>query len=311
MNRTVAVVSTGAIGASWAAHFLAEGWAVRAVDPAPGAEAALRAQIEECRPALRALGRPHADGGGTLVWCDSIADAVAGAQLVQENGPERVDVKRAIFAEIGAAAADDAVLASSSSGIRASDFQAAAGDRQARVLIGHPFNPPHLIPLVEVVGGAATDPDAVADALALYTAAGKRPVRLHRELPGHVVNRLQAALWREAYALVDSGAISVRDLDAAMEAGPGLRWALEGPFMTQHLSGGPGGIAHILEHLGPPTAEWWRDLSSVGELSEHMVAAIVDGMDDEVAGRDVAAIRARRDELLVALLRLKSEGPRP
>lgn len=308
MSRTVAIVSTGAIGASWAAYFLAQGWEVRAYDPAPGAEQSLRDHLDSCWPALRELGLPHAGDTSGLTWCASIADAVAEADLVQENGPERLDVKQAIFAEIGAAAAPHAVLASSSSGIPASEFQDAAGDLAGRVLIGHPFNPPHLIPLVEVVGGAATTEDAVEQAIALYDEAGKKPVRLNHELPGHVVNRLQAALWREAYALVDSGAISVADLDTAIASGPGLRWALEGPFMTQHLSGGPGGIAHILEHLGPPTAAWWRDLSDAGELTGHMVETIVSGVDDEVGDRRLADIAAIRDRRLVELLKLKEEG---
>lgn len=307
MTKTVAIISTGAIGASWAAYFLAQGWAVRAFDPAPGAEVALREHIDGCWPALAALGHPHAGEADLLTWCDSIADAVTGADLVQENGPERLDVKQAIFAQIGAAAAPDAVLASSSSGIPASQFQDAAGDLADRVLIAHPFNPPHLIPLVEIVGGDRTSAEAIDAAMDLYAEIGKKPVRLNRELPGHVVNRLQSALWREAYALVDSGAITVADLDTAIESGPGLRWALEGPFMTQHLSGGPGGIAHILEHLGPPTAAWWRDLSDIGDLSDRMVHTIVAGVDTELGAREVREVAAERDRRLVELLRIKDE----
>lgn len=304
MSRTMAIVSTGAIGASWTAYCLAIGWRVRAYDPAPGSEERLHQQLESFWPALHELGAPQAGSIDELTWCPSIADVVAGADLVQENGPERLDLKQQLFAEIGAAASPEAVLASSSSGIPASQFQDAAGDRADRVLIGHPFNPPHLIPLVEVVGGERTSASAVDAAMALYTEAGKTPVRLNRELPGHVVNRLQSALWREAYALVDSGAISVADLDAAIASGPGLRWALEGPFLTQHLSGGPGGIAHILEHLGPPTAAWWRDLSSIGELTDRMVGTIVAGVDDEVGDREVADIAADRDRRLVELLKI-------
>ena len=175
-------------------------------------------------------------------------------------------------------------------------------------MIGHPFNPPHLIPLVEVVPGERTSPEVVDRAVAFYEAVGKRPIRLRHELPGHVANRLQAALWQEAYSLVERGVATVADIDTAISHGPGLRWAVLGPFVNLHLSGGPGGLAHNLEHLGPPTQEWWRDLRSV-TLSPELNAALVAGVEDELAGIDPAALVADRDAVLHQLLAAKAARP--
>jgi carnitine 3-dehydrogenase len=170
-------------------------------------------------------------------------------------------------------------------------------------VVTHPFNPPHLIPLVEVVGGERTSEAAIEAAMAVMTRLGRRPVRVRAELPGHVVNRLQAALWREAYYLVSQGVVSVADLDAAVAAGPGLRWALLGPIATQHLSGGPGGLAHVLDHLGPPMVDWWADLGAP-ELTPALAQTLVDGVAAEVGGRE-DELRARRDEALGELLAVK------
>jgi 3-hydroxyacyl-CoA dehydrogenase len=179
------------------------------------------------------------------------------------------------------------------------------------VLVGHPFNPPHLIPLVEVVAGERTAEEAVERTLAFYTAVGKRPIRVRREVPGHIANRLQAALWQEAYSLVERGVATVADIDTAISQGPGLRWAVLGPFLNQDLSGGPGGIAHILEHLGPPTEKLlWRDLRPV-TLTPELVATLVAGVDDELAGLDRTELAARRDAVLRALLAAKSSVDLP
>jgi 3-hydroxyacyl-CoA dehydrogenase len=232
---------------------------------------------------------------------------VAGADFVQENGPEREDVKHALFALLDAAARPDVVLASSSSGLLPSAIARGCPQHPERVVIGHPFNPPHLIPLVEVVPGERTAEDVVDRAMAFYAAIGKRPIRLRQELPGHVANRLQAALWQEAYSLVERGVASVSDIDTAISAGPGLRWAVLGPFLNQHLSGGPGGIAHVLAHLGPPTERWWRDLGQV-TLTPELVEKLVAGVDEELAGTDVAELVARRDAVLDALLAAKARS---
>jgi carnitine 3-dehydrogenase len=302
--RRVAVVSTGVIGASWAAHFLARGLEVIATDPAPGAEERLRADVAAHWPSLTPV-----DGASpeALTFIPDPAEAVADADFVQENGPEREDVKHALFAALDAAARPDVVLASSSSGLLPSVIARGAPKHPERVLVGHPFNPPHLIPLVEVVPGERTSEEAAEKAMAFYTAVGKSPIRLRQELPGHVANRLQAALWQEAYSLVERGVASVADIDTAISQGPGLRWAVLGPFLNQDLSGGPGGIAHILEHLGPPTERWWRDLRSV-TLTPELVGKLVAGVADELADVDRADLAERRDAVLNALLAAKANA---
>jgi carnitine 3-dehydrogenase len=308
--QRVAVVGTGVIGASWAAHFLARGLDVVATDPAPGAEQRLRADVDAHWPTLERLGLVEGASPDRLTFTADPAKAVSDADFVQENGPEREDVKHALFAVLDTAARPDVVLASSSSGLLPSAIARGCPHHPERVVIGHPFNPPHLIPLVEVVPGEKTSDEAVEKAMAFYTAVGKRPIRLRQELPGHVANRLQAALWQEAYSLVERGVASVADIDTAISQGPGLRWAVLGPFVNQHLSGGSGGIAHVLEHLGPPTQAWWRDLRSV-TLTPELVATLVAGVDEELAGVDPAALVARRDAVLDALLAAKARADLP
>jgi 3-hydroxyacyl-CoA dehydrogenase len=200
------------------------------------------------------------------------------------------------------------ILASSSSGLLPSVIARGCPRHPERVVIGHPFNPPHLIPLVEVVPGRDTAPEVVDRAVEFYTSVGKRPIRLSRELPGHVANRLQAALWQEAYSLVERGVATVADIDTAIAYGPGLRWAVLGPFLNQHLSGGAGGLAHILRHLGPPTEEWWRDLGQV-HLTPELAETLVAGVDAELAGTDQARLVAARDAVLDQLLAAKAAQP--
>jgi len=298
----IGVVGTGVIGASWAAHFLAHGHDVVATDPAPGAEDRLRADVAAHWPVLQPV---EAASPERLTFTTDPGAAVADADFVQENGPEREDVKHALYAVLDEAARPDVVLASSSSGMLPTTIARGAARHPERVLVGHPFNPPHLIPLVEVVPGEQTGEDVVERALAFYAAVGKKPIRLRQEVPGHVANRLQAALWQEAYSLVERGVATVADIDAAIANGPGLRWAVLGPFVNQHLSGGPGGLAHVLEHLGPPTEAWWRDLGQV-TLTPELNAKLVSGVDDELAGTDPAELVARRDAVLTSLLAAKA-----
>ncbi|MFI6582932.1 3-hydroxyacyl-CoA dehydrogenase NAD-binding domain-containing protein [Embleya sp. NPDC050493] len=306
----VAIVGTGVIGASWAAHFLARGLDVIAADPAPGAEERLRADVAALRPTPAGTDPAHAARPDRLTFTADAAEAAAAADFVQENGPEREDVKRELFARLDAAARPGVVLASSSSGMAATVIARDCTAHPERVLVGHPFNPPHLIPLVEVVPGELTTEHAVDTALAFYTAVGKKPIRVRRELPGHLANRLQAALWREAYSLVDRGVATVADIDTAIAYGPGLRWAILGPFANQHLSGGAGGIAHVLAHLGPPTEAWWRDLGDPS-LTPELTAKLVAGVDEALAGIDHTALAARRDALLHVLLAAKADADLP
>ncbi len=300
--RRVAVIGTGVIGASWAAHFLAHGLDVVASDPAPGAEERLRADVAAHSSSLTPTAGASPE---RLSFVADAGEAVAAADFVQENGPEREDVKHELYRVLDAAARPEVVLASSSSGLLPSAIARGCPMHPERVVIGHPFNPPHLIPLVEVVPGEKTSDEVVDRALAFYRAVGKRPIRVRQEVPGHIANRLQAALWQEAYSLVERGVATVADIDTAISQGPGLRWAIFGPFLNKHLSGGPGGIAHDLEHLGPPTEAWWRDLRQV-TLTPELVAKLVAGVDDELAGTDVAEVVARRDAVLGALLAAKA-----
>ena len=301
--REVAVVGTGTIGASWVALALSHGLVVHATDPAPDAEERLRAQL--AAQLVELVDEPDADVDLLLGRLDVDSDverAVAGADLVLEAGPERLEIKRELFAVLDAAADADVLLASSSSGLGPSSFQDGCAHPD-RVLVAHPFNPPHLVPLVEVVGGRATSDEAIDAAMTVLRRLGRQPVRVRSELPGHVVNRLQAALWREAYDLVGRGAITVADLDLAVASGPGLRWALLGPIATQHLSGGPGGLAHVLDHLGPPMVEWWQDLGTP-ELTPELVSALVAGVAEELEGRE-AEVLAARDRALRELVASK------
>lgn len=304
-TQRVAVVGTGVIGAGWTALFLARGLDVSAWDPADGAEDRLRADVDAAWPVLARLGLAEGASPDRLGFARSPEEAVADTGFVQESGPERIEVKRELFAALDAATPAETVIASSSSGLLPSELQELCREHPERVVVGHPFSPAHLIPLVEVVPGRRTDPAAAERAVAFYESVGKVPILVRQELPGHVTNRLQVALWREAYALVQRGAATVADIDRAIANGPGLRWALAGPILNQHLGGGPGGLAHVLEHLGPPAEAWMDDLSATPHLTPELVALLVDGVGEEVSGLDQDRLRADRDELLVELLERK------
>jgi 3-hydroxyacyl-CoA dehydrogenase len=297
--RRVAVLGAGTIGASWTAQFLARGLTVAAYDPAPDVATRLRAQVEQAWPALARLGlAPDADPERIEI-ASSPAAAVAGADFVQESGPENLAAKQALLAACEAALAPDAIVASCTSGFMPSALQAGRLGPE-RYVVGHPFNPPHLIPLVEVVGGQATDPAAVDWTVAFYRRLGKRPIKLQREVPGHVANRMQVALYREAMDLVLRGVASMADVDAAIAYGPGLRWAIMGPHLQHQLAGGAGGMRHHLEHIGPAMAGWWADLRQPA-LTEEAIDRLVAAFE-ATAPAPMAALVAERDALLVALL---------
>ena len=239
MVRRVAVIGAGTIGASWAAYFLSRGLSVTASDPAPNGEAFICDYVRTAWPTLERLGlAPGASTEGLRFERDPVA-AVEGAEFVQESAPEREDMKVELFERLDRAVPPEVILASSSSGILISNI-AARCRHPERCIIGHPFNPPHMIPLVEVVGGKRTSPAVVERALAFYREIGKHPIHIRKEVRGHLVNRLQAALWREAIHLVNDGVASVADVDAGIAYGPGLRWAIMGPHLLFHLAGGVG-----------------------------------------------------------------------
>jgi carnitine 3-dehydrogenase len=302
----VAIVGTGVIGASWATAFLARGMDVTWSDPASGAEDALRKTVAAQWAAMEQIGLSPGASQDRLRFAATPEDAVADAGFVQESGPERLEIKRELFRRLDEAAPADTPLATSTSTITISEFQDACTRHPERVLLGHPFNPPHLIPLVEVGGGKRTAPQAIERTLAFYRAMGKHPIHLRREIMGHVANRLQAALWQEAFNLVKAGVASVADVDAAIAHGPGLRWSLLGPFMNFHLSGGEGGLGALFgKPLWQATEGMWRDLGSVS-VDADLGARVVAGVNDELGNRNLAEVVRQRDDVLVKLLKLKA-----
>jgi len=296
----IAVIGAGTIGASWTAYYLARGKQVAVSDPAPDAADKVAAFVSRVWPTLERLGtQPGADPEAFAFTADP-AEAVSGAQFVQESAPEDLAIKKELFAQLDDAMSPDAVVASSSSGLLISQIQDGRVGPE-RYVIGHPFNPPHLVPLVEVVGGDQTDPAVIDWTIAFYDSLGKRPIRINREVPGHLANRLQAALWREAVHAVATGIASVEDVDKAIAFGPGLRWAIMGPHMTFHLGGGEGGLGHFIEHLGPAVESWWDDLGEP-RFTPEITAQLVDGAVAEAGGRSMSELATRRDAMLVALL---------
>ena len=304
--KRVAIIGTGVIGASWAALFLAKGLEVTATDIAPDAERKLRDFIAAAWPDLETLGLAPGASQEKLTFSHDLATALKGADLVQENGPERIDFKQTLYAQLDALLAPDVIIASSSSGLTMSEIQKGCPSHPERCVIGHPFNPPHLIPLVEIVGGAKTSQETIARASAFYTALGKRTVRLHKEVPGHVANRLQAALSREVYHLVAEGVVSVADVDTALSWGPGLRWGIMGQLMLNHLGGGQGGIEHFFHQFTGPLTAWWKVLGSP-ELTPELQQKLIAGVHEEVGSRSIGELEAERDTVLLGLLRLRAE----
>jgi 3-hydroxyacyl-CoA dehydrogenase len=300
--QRVAVLGAGTIGASWTALFLAHGLRVAVQDPNPAAEAYVHRYIADAWPTLQRLGMAADAAPDRWTFHASPIDAVRDAAFIQENAPERLAIKRALYAEIDAAMPADAILASSSSGLMMSDLQPGLASAP-RMAIGHPFNPPHLIPLVEVVGGKDTDPATIAWCIDFYRHIGKRPIHIRKEAPGHLANRLQAALWREAINAVVTGLASVEDVDTAISAGPGLRWAAMGPHMTFHLGGGEGGMTHMLAQFRPAFEAWWKTMGTP-DLTDDVCRQLIAGVAAEANGRDMATLVRDRDEILLPLLEL-------
>ena len=299
--KRVAIVGAGVIGGGWAAHFLRQGLEVIAWDPAPGAGDKLRAFVAQVWPTMLKLGLKPGAAPARLTIAPDLAAAVRDAHFVQENAPERLALKREVLAQIDAAAPPETIIGSSTSGYAMTEMALQAAHHPERLVVGHPFNPPYLIPLVEVVGGIKTDPAAVEWAAAFYNHFGKYGLKMTRELPGFLANRLQDAVWRESLHMVAAGEATVEEIDAAIVQGPGLRWALMGVNLTFHLAGGEGGMAHMLDHFGPSLKEPWTRLVAPAltpELRDRMVA----GCEREAAGRSVAELIQERDEFLVDLL---------
>ncbi len=301
----VAIIGTGVIGASWTALFLAKGLKVIATDIAPDAETSLRSFVKAAWPALDRLGLAPGASQSHLTFTSDLPTAVRAADFVQENGPERIDFKQNLYRQLDELLPADAIIASSSSGLMMSSIQKGCKLHPERCVIGHPFNPPHLIPLVEIVGGSKTSEDTIERAAQFYTSIGKRAVRLHKELSGHVANRLQAAVMREVYYLVGEGVLSVADVDTALCWGPGLRWGIMGQVLLNHLGGGEGGMAHFLDQFTGPITAWWKDLGSP-ELTPELRQKLIDGVKAEAGSRSIEELAKERDRVLLGLLALRT-----
>jgi 3-hydroxyacyl-CoA dehydrogenase len=304
--RRIAIIGTGVIGASWTTLFLAKGLDVVATDVAPGAEAALKRFAAAAWPAMQRLGLASGASQNRLSFTAALTDAVKDVDLVQENGPERIEFKQKLYGQLDELLPPDVIIASSSSGLTMSEIQKGAATHPERCVIAHPFNPPHLIPLVEIVGGTKTSEATSRRAAEFYSSIGQRTVRVNKEMPGHVANRLQAALAREVYYLVAEGVVNSADVDTALCWGPGLRWGIMGNMMLNYLGGGPGGIEHFFQQFSGPMTAWWKTLGSP-VLTPEVQKTLIDGVHAEVGSRTIEELEAERDEVLLGLLELRNK----
>jgi carnitine 3-dehydrogenase len=304
--RRIAIVGTGVIGASWAAYYLSRGFDVVATDPAPNAESGLRKYVDNAWTLLTKFGLASGASTNRLTFTPKLGEALAEADLVQENGPERPDFKAKLFAEMDELTPVDSILASSSSSIPM-DVTQANCKHPERCVIGHPFNPPHIVPLVEVVGGAKTSEATIERAMAFYASIGSKPIRLYKALPGHAGNRLQAALYKEVLYLVQEGVLSVADADIAVSYGPGIRWGVMGPSLQWHLGGGTGGIHHFMDHLMDTLTSLMKGLQ-MPDVTPALKQTIVDGVLKEAGERSVDELAEKENEVMLALLALRAKA---
>jgi 3-hydroxyacyl-CoA dehydrogenase len=304
--RRIAVVGTGVIGASWAAYYLSRGFDVIATDPAASAEENLRKYVDNAWPVLARAGLPAGASRERLKFTANMSQALAEADLVQENAPERPDFKIKLFAEMDQAAPLDSILASSSSTITM-DVSQSACKHPERCVIGHPFNPPHIVPLVEVVGGAKTSEEVIARAMSFYASIGRKPIRLHKAVPGHAANRLQAALYKEMLSLIQQGVLDVADADIAVSYGPGLRWGVMGQSLQWHLGGGAGGIHHFMEHLMGPLQGMMENLQ-MPDITPALKQTVIDGVLKEANGKSVEQLANEENDVMLGALALRAKA---
>ena len=300
--KNISVLGTGTMGASWVSYFLAQGYNVSAWDPSDGWESRLRTFIDTAWPQLESLGLASNASKTALTFYNSPETCVANADFVQENAPERLEIKQELYAKIDHAMPDHTIFSTSTSGLILSDLVTSV-DTAHRFVVGHPFNPPHLIPLVEVVAGQKTDPAVTEWTMGFYKHIGKHSILIRKEVRGHLANRLQAALWREATLAVVNDLASIEDINAAMSQGPGLRLAVMGPHMIFNLTGGKGGFEKFYSHFGPAMEEWWKTMQGEPELTQELCDAIVAGLKDEAGSRTIDDLEAERDRKLLNVLK--------
>ncbi len=302
-----ALLGAGVIGGGWAARLVLAGVDVRLFDPAPDAEAGARAQIDRARRAWRRLTTAPLPPAGTLTMADSVEQAVDGAELIQESAPEREPLKRELLAAASRAAGPEAIIASSTSGLLPSRLSADM-EGSERFVVGHPFNPVYLLPLVEVCAAPQTSQDTVQRATAIYRALGMRPLVVRHEIDGFIADRLLEALWREALWLVADDVATTEEVDDAIRYGPGLRWSAMGTFLTYRLAGGQAGMRHFMAQFGPTLELPWTRLTDVPALEQPLIDKVVAQSDAQADGRSIEELVAIRDDCLVSvLLGLKGE----
>lgn len=297
--KNVTCIGAGPIGAGWAAYFLAQGYTVTSYIHDPAEEGSLRSLVGDAWLSLTGLGLAEGASLDNLRCTSDLADAVKDAQFIQESAPEYIELKQALYKELCELVDDNVVISSSTSGLPMTDIQARCNSPE-RTVVGHPFNPPYLLPLVEVVGGEKTAPAAIDWVMAFYRAAGKAPLRLKKETPGFVATRLQEAMWREALHMIVNEEASVEDIDFAIVNGPGPRWAMMGPCLTYHLGGGEGGMEYCLEQFGPAFKLPWSRMEAP-ELTPELAQQLIDGSGREAGGRDYSTLNRQRDAGLVAI----------
>ncbi|HSH41443.1 MAG TPA: L-carnitine dehydrogenase, partial [Arenicellales bacterium] len=287
-------------GSGWVARALARGLDVVAWDPAPGAEAQLRANVENAWPALERVGLQPDASLSRLRFVDSVGECAEAADFIQESAPEREDLKRALHAQISEAAKPETLIASSTSGLLPSDFYADAVSPE-RCLVGHPFNPVYLLPLVEVVGGERTAPEAIDAAARIYESLEMRPLKVRREVPGFIADRLMEALWREALHLVNEGVATTGEIDDAVRFGAGVRWSFMGTFMTYTLAGGEAGMRHFMEQFGPALELPWTKLKAP-QLTDKLIDDVVEGTAAQQGARSIKELESYRDDAIIGVL---------
>ena len=306
MVKSVACIGMGVIGCGWASHFSAQGIQVHAWDPDSKSEELFKRTIEQAWPSMEKLGLASAASPDLVVFHKNIETAVENCSLVQESSPERLELKQKLLSTIDKACDTDCVIASSTSGYLVSDLALHCSVAPERIVVGHPFNPVYLLPLVELVAGPQTSSATMDRAEEIYSNSGKTVLRLEKEIDGFIADRLQEAMWREALHMVANGEATVEQLDLSITAGPGLRWALMGPMLTFHLAGGEGGMAHMLDHFGPSLQSPWTRLKAP-KLTESLRNAVVDGCSEEADGRSVADLVLERDKGLTAIIQTLNE----
>lgn len=302
----IAIVGTGVIGSGWAAHFLRHGMTVTAWDPAADAEAKLRQRVADAWPILERLGLHENASLDNLHFADSLVGAVADAQFVQESVPERLPIKIDTLSQIDAAAPVDTVIGSSTSGYLMTEM-AVECSHPERLTVAHPFNPPYLMPLVEVVAGEKTSEACHQWAVDLYRATGKQPLKLNKEVPGFVADRIMEAVWREILHMVDNDMATVEEIDASVRYGPGLRWAIMGPLSVLHLGGGEGGMVHLIHQFGPSLKAPWTFLEAP-ELTDELANKVIDGCEQLTEGKPIRELEQERDDLLIQMIEMLDQS---